>query len=162
MKGYFCIAVAMLLALLSAPCFAQTKIAVINSREVLTKCDLGVQALKDIDAKFADRKKMMAATQQELRTLQEEVKSAGEKSPKFKEFQTMLNKFREDDQKFRQDVSQDEAQKIKPIAEKVNKILADYAKEKGLQGIQEKSTYVYLDPAMDVTDEIIKRVNQEK
>jgi len=152
----------MFVVFLAAPCLAQTKLAVINSRDVLTKCDLGVQAIKDIDAKFADRKKTMADMQQEVVRLQEEVKPKGDKSPKAQELQTKFNKFREEDQKFRQDLNQEEAQKFKPIADKVNKVLSVYAKEKGLQGIQERSTYVYVDPELDVTDEIIKRVNLEK
>ena len=45
-------------------------------------------------------------------------------------------------------------------ADKIAKVLSDYAKEKGLQGIQERGLYVYIDSSMDITSEIIKRVNR--
>jgi len=157
-----CLFLALVLSLCASPCMAQTKLAVINSREVLTRCDDGAKAVKAIEAKFADRKAQMAALEQEVLRLQEEVKAKGEKSPKNQEFRTKLAKFREADQLFRQDVKQEESQKFKPIADKIAKVLSDYAKEKGLQGIQERGLYVYIDPGMDISSEIIKRVNRAK
>ena len=162
MKFRYCIVTAFVMCLFASPCLAQTKLAVINSREVLTQCDDGAKAVKAIEAKFADRKAQMAALEQEVLRLQEEVKAKGEKSPKSQEFKTKLVRFREADQRYRQDVKQEESQKFKPIADKIAKVLSDYAKEKGLQGIQERGLYVYIDPSMDISSEIIKRVNRAK
>ena len=156
------IAIVLFVCFLASPCLAQTKMAVINTRDVLTKCDEGAKAVKAIEAKFADRKAQMATLEQEVLKLQEEVKAKGEKSPKLAEFKAKLAKYREADQMFRQDVSQEESQKFKPLADKIAKIINDYAKEKGLTGIQERSLYVYVAPGMDITDDIIKKVNQAK
>jgi outer membrane protein len=162
MKRVPCIAAVLFVCLLASPCLAQTKLVVINTRDVLTKCDEGAKTVKAIEAKFADRKKQMAALEQEVLTLQEDVKAKGEKSPKFQELKTKAVKFQREDQRFRQDVNQEESQKFKPLADKIAKILSDYAKEKGIQGIQERGLYVYVDPGMDITDEIITKVNQTK
>lgn len=152
----------MLLATSALPCLAQTKFAVINTREILTKCEPGAQAIAAIQNSFAERRKEMAAKEQELLKLQEEVKAKGEKSPAATQLQTKFQKFREDDQKFKQDLSQEEGIKLKPVADKINKVISDYAKSKGISGVQERAGFVYYDYSMDITDEIIKLVNQEK
>jgi len=163
MKSVQLLAAMLVVGFLASPCLAQTKsVVVINSKEILTKSDEGARIVKAIEAKFADRKRQMAALEQEVLQLQAEVKANGVKSQKFKEFKDKVAKFREADQKFRQDVNQEEAQRFKPLAEKITKILTDYAKEKGIQGIQERSLYVYIDPGLDITNDIIAKVNQTK
>ena len=139
---------------------AQTRIAVINTRDVLTKCEPGAQAISAIQNSFAERRKQMSGLEQELRKLQEEAK--GEKSPAASQMQAKLQKFREEDQKFKQDLSQEEGLRLKPVADKINKVISDYAKSKGISGVQERGAFVYVDYSLDITDEIIKLVNQEK
>jgi len=149
-------------ALIALPCHAQSKLAVINTREVLTKCEPGAQAINSIQNSFAERRKQMGAMEQEIIKLQEEAKAKGEKSTAAILLQTKFQKFQEEDQKFKQDLTQEEGIKLKPVADKITKVISDYAKSKGISAIQERGVFVYFDYSLDITDDIIKLVNQEK
>jgi len=160
MKTALTVITLLAIAFLATPCLAQTKIAVVDTKEVIKTSVAGVLATKALEDKFADRKNQLGALQQEVAKLQEEVKPLGEKSPKYQELQTKFNKFREEELKFRQDANQAQIEIFKPLSDKFNKILADYAKENGIKGVQDRSTYVYVDPSLDITEDIIKRMNQ--
>ena len=74
--------------------------------------------------------------------------------------QAMAQKLVVDSQQLRKDVGEAEAAKFKPIVDKINKALAEYAKEHGLLSVQDKNGFAYIDPSIDITQEIIKRVDQ--
>jgi Skp family chaperone for outer membrane proteins len=44
--------------------------------------------------------------------------------------------------------------------EKVTGVVRAYAQEKKLSGVQDRTLFLYFDPSLDITEEIIKRVNQ--
>ena len=149
---------------ISLPSRAEDKpfpIAVISGQDVLLKCDQGVQVAKDLDAKFGDRKKQLAKDEQELLQLKKDADASNGSASKVKAFQTKRDKFIADSQKFQIELRQAEAAAFKPVLDKINGLLKDYAKEKGLKGIQERTGYVFIDPSIDITNEIIKRMNQK-
>jgi outer membrane protein len=138
-----------------------TRLAVISSRDVLTRCDQGAKVISEIQGKFSERRSQMALMEQDIRRLQDEVKDSGGKN-KTSRLQEKLQKFAEEDQKFRQEVNQEENLRFAPIVESVNKILVAYAKEKGISAIQERGAFIFFENNLDITEDIIKRVNQAK
>ena len=154
---------------LSLPCIAQDKaqdkppfpIAVVSSQDVLLKSDQGVQIAKDLEAKFGDKRKQLAKDEQELVQLKKEASAPKASESKTKAFQTKRDKFVADAQKFQLALRQAELTAFKPVGEKLRGILQDYLKEKGLKGIQERAGYLAVDPSLDITDEVIKRMNQK-
>lgn len=154
------------LSLLALPAHAevknpQAKIALCNTRDVLTKCDAGAKAIDEIKAMFADRQEKLNALRQEVVALQNSAKSTGlEKNLKKNDLEAKARKYAQDEAELRRDVAVQEEAKLKPIAEKIGAVLKAYGQEKGLTGIQELSLYLYSDPSLDVTDEILRRVNQ--
>jgi len=153
----------------SLPSLAQDKvqdtqpfpIAVVSSQVVLFKSDQGVQIVKDLDAKFDDRQKQLAKDEHELVQLKKEASAPKASESKTKAFQAKRDKFLADTQKFQIEVRQAELTAFKPVGEKLRGILQDYLKEKGLKGIQERTGFVAVDPSIDITDEMIKRMNQK-
>jgi outer membrane protein len=138
------------------------KIAVISSRDVLTRCDIGAQTVSDIQGKFSDQRIQLGVLEQDIRKLQEEMVNTQGKSPKAPLLQEKLQAYAEGERKLRQEVGQEENVRFKPIADVINKVLDEYAKQNNLSGIQERGVYVYYNPALDITEEIIKRVNAVK
>jgi len=136
-------------------------IAVVSSQDVLLKSDQGVQIAKDLEAKFGDKQKQLAKDEQELVQLKKEASAPKASEAKAKAFQTKRDKFIADTQKFQLAVRQAELAAFKPVGEKLRGILQDYLKEKGLKGIQERTGFVAVDPSLDITDEMIKRMNQK-
>lgn len=140
--------------------YAQTKLAVVNSREILTKCDAGAKIVQEIREAFASRRQEADKLRNWAQQLQKEATSLGTKETRKKEIQAELVQIGAKLQRFTRDVAQEENTRFKPVVEKVNAALAAYAKEQGFSGIQDRSNYVYVAPSMDITQEIIKKVNQ--
>jgi outer membrane protein len=138
------------------------RLGVINSRDVLTKCDQGAQLIRDIQGKFAQRRAQLESLDQEIRKLQDELKLSGGEQAKKELLQDKLRTFADEEQHLFQEVSQEENQRFAPLVELVNKTLTAYAKEKGISAIQEQGAFVFIDPGLDITGDIIKRVNLAK
>ena len=62
----------------------------------------------------------------------------------------------------RKDVGDEEAVAFKPVVDRINKALAHYAKEHNLLSVQDKNGFAYIDPSIDITEAIIKQVDQLK
>lgn len=140
--------------------YAQTRIAVVNSREILTKCNAGTNLVKGIQNKFADRRQEAAKLEQWAGKLQKEATESNIKDARKKEIMNELQQIGDKLQQFTRDVAQEENIQFKPVVDKVNQALGEYAKQKGISGIQDRANYVYVGPDMDITEEIIKKVNQ--
>jgi Skp family chaperone for outer membrane proteins len=138
-----------------------TALATISSRDVLLKCDQGTHAIKDLEEKFAGKKRQLAEQEQEVLRVQKEAATPGAKPVKQQEFKSKQEKFQQDMQKFNQELRNAETESFKPIIERVRQILQDYSKEKGIVAIQERAQLVFADPSVDITEEIIKRANKK-
>jgi Skp family chaperone for outer membrane proteins len=136
--------------------------AVINTKDVLTKCNIGIQATEDIQKQFADRRNDLKDQENAINKLRGAQDINEPKSANHQELQRLIRKYNADSLQLRKDVGAEEAVKFKPVVDKINKVLADYAKEKGLLSIQDKNGFAYIDPSIDITDAIIKRIDQTK
>lgn len=149
------------ICMLSVPCLAETKIVVVNSREVVSKCDMGVKALAELKELLGPRQRQLAAKQQEIRELQGQSQGkALEKNPKKAEIETKIKNYAQEEALLRRDIAVEEEKRLKPIAEKLQAVVKAYAVEKKYAAIQERAQFLYVDPSLDVTDEILKRMNQ--
>jgi Skp family chaperone for outer membrane proteins len=136
--------------------------AVINSKEVVTKCNDGIRVGEDIQRRFADRRSALQKQEESLHKLQNDPALSDSKSGKRDELQRVAQAYLEASQQYRQDVDNETTAKYAPILDKINKVLADYATEHRLISIQDKNGFAYVDPSLDITAEIIKRVDQVK
>jgi len=136
-------------------------IAVVSSQVVLLRCDQGVQVAKDLNAKFGDRRKQLMKDEQELVQLQKEAEAPKASESKIKAFTTKRDKSVTENQQFQIEVRQAELAAFKPVSDRLRGILQSYLKEKGLKGIQNSASYIVVDPSIDITDEIITRMNQK-
>jgi len=152
-----------LLSVLAVPCFAETKIAVINSREVVAKCDMGVKAMAEMKELFAPRQQQLIAKQQEIIAMQNELKGKElEKNPKREEIDARIRGYSQEDAILRRDLAVEEEKRLKPITEKLTTVVKAYAEEKKLTAVQEKAQFYYIEPSLDITEEILKRMNLAK
>ncbi|MFP5222714.1 MAG: OmpH family outer membrane protein [Acidobacteriota bacterium] len=151
----------MVLATGAVPAFAESKIALVNLREVLAKCEVGAKAGAELRAVFTPRQQKLAEMKQEALALQEQLKAkAPEKSPKSAELEAKVRKVNEDEALLRRDIAAEEETRLKPIIEKATATIRAYGQEKKLAGVQDRGSFLYFDPSLDITDEIIKRMNQ--
>jgi len=155
----FCAALLLALAM-DGPAQAQNRVAVVNTREVLTKCNLGAQAVAQIQVKYDKRRRDLADLEAAVRKLQEEAQAQPAKPQAKAKYEEQLARLRQESQSLQQEVAREESEKFKPVVERLNAVLQEYAKEQKLDGIQDRGQYLYLAPSMDITEEIIGRVNK--
>jgi len=165
------IVLAACIALFSASlCFAQQQqpqvqipitAATIDFGAVMTKSQEGAAALKKLADTFDPRRKQLGEDIAALDKLAKEIGTAT-RGPKFNEFQTKREKAQKDDLQLRQDMATMQNALLNPLREKVLATITAFAKEKGLHTIQDRTTLIYADPALDITGEIIKRLDGAK
>lgn len=136
------------------------KTAVINTHDVVTKCNIGLQTVEEIQKQFDERRNALKTQEDAIRKLQETPGISDPNAPKHGELQRSLLAYAEASRQLRRDVAAEEAVKFKPVVDKINKVLAAYAKEKGLVSVQDTKGFAYIDPRIDITEAIIKRIDQ--
>lgn len=134
-------------------------LAVINVHEVVTKSNIGIRAVQEVKEKFADRH--LALKQQEAALKQlEAVLRVDPSLEKRDQLQRLAREYAMAGQQLLKDEAAEKASKYQPVVDQINKVVAAYAKEKGLLGIQDSKAFAYVDPSLDITAEIIRRINQ--
>jgi len=136
--------------------------AIINTKEVVTKCNDGIRITEGLQRQFADRRNTLKSQEEGLRKLQSDPALGDAKSGKKEELQRQVQAYTEANQQLRQDVANEEAVQYKPLVDKINKTLADYAKAHGLLGIQDANGFAYIDPSINITKQIIEQVDAAK
>lgn len=134
--------------------------AVIDATEVVTKCNDGIRVRAEIQQKFAQRRSALQKQEKTIATLRADPALSDPKSGKRAELEALARQFIADNQALRNDVHKEEAVRFTPILDKINKLLAEYAKEHGLISVQDKKGFAYIDPSIDITAEIIKRADK--
>ena len=136
--------------------------AVINTREVITKCNAGMQAAEKVRTKFAARQDALKKREEAIENLKTDPALNDPRSGKQAELEKLARQYVADAQALRKDVGEEEAVTFKPIVDRINKVLADYAKEHGLLSVQDKNGFAFIDPKIDITEAIIKLVDAAK
>jgi|GEM_PF-6714624 len=136
--------------------------AVINTREVITKCNAGMQAAEKVRAMFATRQDTLKKQEDVIAQLKADPALNDPKTGKRAELEKLVRQYVADTQTLRKDVGEEEAVMFKPVVDRINKVLAQYAKENGLLSVQDKNGFAYIDPRIDITEAIIKLVDAAK
>jgi len=164
-----------LLALLIAPAlFAQSaaggdviKIGVINTQKILEESKIGKSIISDLEALRDRRKKELDNLKAEIDSLKRELETQAnllsqeakrEKEDALLKKQTGLRRNAEDfDKELR--VKQDNA--LKEITGKIEKILKAIGKEQGYTIILNEAVALYFSTDIDITNEVIQRLNAQ-
>lgn len=158
---------------LSASAFAQTtnavKIGVLNVFRVIAECAEGKQANEDFQRKFEVKKEELAKKQKEVQDLQQQLQSQAKTLND--ESRTALSKsidVKTTDLKRAQEDGDKEFTNLRNqifnrIGNRLAPVVQQYAKEYGytliLDSSNQASQIVYGDPAIEITDDIVKRLD---
>ncbi|MEK6774060.1 MAG: OmpH family outer membrane protein [Bdellovibrionota bacterium] len=162
-----CVVLVFMLVAVSAR--AELKIGVVNMQKAIQGSAAGKKAKAELEGDFEKKKKELQKKETDLKKMSEDLER--KKSVMSEEaFQQKQAGFQEEMMKFRQIVgtNQMEIQKKEqdltgPIIEKMRKVIAKIAKEKGYNLILENTAMVlYHEAALDITDEILKAFEKEK
>ncbi|HPD60281.1 MAG TPA: OmpH family outer membrane protein [Thermodesulfobacteriota bacterium] len=143
------------------------KIGSVDIQKALNTCEAGKAAAAKLNKALEDAKKKYEAQGQALQKEQE----ALERQSSVLDEQVFKDKVRDfqsrarDWDRFRKDVETDIRQQHNEIVDKISKELIGITEQVGKEGgftlVVERSLVPYIDPTLDITDEVIKRYDQK-
>lgn len=161
----FLITAVMSLALIAAPAFAETTLGVVNLDKIRGESKVMKSVRSQLQTKqkafqgeFETKGKALQAEQQALM----KQKDAGDKAAfekKVKEFQQKANSEEQEVRTRRAGLDKAYAGAISDIQKTMQEIVTQIATEKKLTLVIPSSTVLYGDPSLDVTDEVLKRLD---
>jgi outer membrane protein len=160
------------LILLMAPVHgAETgSIGFVDMQVVLDKSAMGQQAQQALKEKFAARQERFSEEERSIRQLQqtlardEALMSQAQLDKKTAEIQGRIQEFEKMVREAKQDLMQEQNKLGNKILEPAQAIIVALAKEKQLSAVFERrqSGLMYIDDGLDLTAEVIKRLNAKK
>ncbi|MBF0528008.1 MAG: OmpH family outer membrane protein [Deltaproteobacteria bacterium] len=169
------IGIALIFGLAGFPALVQaagevTKIGIFDLQKAINTSKKGQSAKAKLSSKFEKMQKELKSRETELERLQQELErqsSALSLDAKFEKEKSLKRKMRDFQDLYRDytaEMQKDEVETTQPIVNELIKIAKDVGKEKGFTVILEvqKSGIVYAPGDLDVTDEIIRRLDGGK
>ncbi len=146
------------------------KVGYVDLQRALTSVEEGKEARKRLKQDYQSKQQELNQKQKEVKKLKEELQNQSAmlsdeaKRKKQKELQKKMQELQQTYMTLQRDLSQKEAKETKDIFGEMRKIVEKIADEKGYDLVLEKkrSSVLYANDAMDLTDELIKRFEQKK
>jgi len=143
------------------------KMGSVDLQKALNVCEVGKAAAAKLNKSLEDAKKKYEAQGEALKKEQE----ALERQSSVLDEQVFKDKVRDfqskarDWDRFRKDVETDIRQQHNEMVDRISKELIEITEQIGKEGgftlVVERSLVPYIDPALDITDEVVKRYNQK-
>jgi len=146
------------------------KVGYVNMQEVIDKSKPGRQAQETLKEKFGDRRQKLAEEQESIRQLQQTLDkdkalmSQKELDKKTAEIGKRKKKFQQQVVELQKEVAQEENKLANQILKPTPAIIAAVAKDKQVSAVFERrqSGLLYIDEGLDLTAEVIKRLDARK
>lgn len=147
---------------------AEFKAGVIDMQKAIQSTDSGKKAKKELEKEFEKKKGDLKKKEEELKKRAEEyekkkmVLSDKVREEQQADIQQDMLKFREELSKSQMMIQQKERDLTKPILDKIQKAIAEIAKEKDLSVVLEKpeQSAMWAKPDLDITEDVIKKANK--
>ena len=151
----------------AAPARAEVKIGVVDMQRALNECNAGKKAKDEVRRKFEKAQNELKTQRENLDRMRESydkkalVLKEDERRSLEKDLEARSLDFKRKYEDYQRDLKRTDAELTSGIVEQLYGIVGAYAKERGFTVVLETSSgaLVYADPAIDVTDEVIKRHN---
>ncbi|KYG64964.1 hypothetical protein AZI86_12275 [Bdellovibrio bacteriovorus] len=159
------------LGLLLAASFAnaESKIGYVDMQKAIQTTAAGKKAKAELEGEFNKKKKDLEKKEADLKKMGEDLEkkksvlSEDALGKKQAEFQDEMLKYRDIVGKSQVEIQKKERELTAPILDKMKKVIAKLAKEKGFTVVLENSQMVlYAVPEADMTDDVIKAFDKEK
>ncbi len=145
-------------------------IGYVDMQQVIDKSKLGQQAHRTLKKKFEGKQQKLAKEQQSIRQLQETLDkdkammSKKELDKKIAKIRKRQKAFQQQVAQFQKEVTQEETKLANRILEPAPAIIAAVAKAKRVSAVFERrqSGLLYIKEGLDLTAEVIKRLDAKK
>lgn len=146
---------------------ADLKIGVMNVQKIIVTCDAGKEAKGRFDTKMKKLQSSFKAEEEALKGLQAEIKkkssawSEETKAEKAREFQKKGRELQAKTEDARFEMKKMQDKELQPILKALEKVVDNYGKEKKFTAIMDAKNIIYFAKTVDITDEVVKRLNKE-
>ncbi len=148
---------------------ADSKVGFVDMQKAIQTTSAGKKAKAELEGEFNKKKKELEKKEADLKKMGEDLEkkksvlSEEALGKKQAEFQAEMMNYREIVGKSQLDIQKKERDLTAPILEKMRKVIANLAKEKGYTMVIENSQMVlYATPDADMTEEVIKAYEKQK
>ncbi|MFS4460390.1 OmpH family outer membrane protein [Bdellovibrio sp. HCB2-146] len=163
------VVLALSLVMAAAVANAETKIGFVDMQKAIQTTAAGKKAKTELEGDFNKKKKELEKKEADLKKMGEDLEkkksvlSEEALGKKQAEFQEEMLKYRDIVGKSQVEIQKKERELTAPILDKMKKVIAKLAKEKGYSMILENSQMVlFATPESDLTDEVVKAFEKEK
>ncbi len=170
MRRNFIISVAigiMLVLTLHISAHAQDKVGYINLQRLVNESEMGKSAKNDIQKMRSEREAVLKEKLKEVNNLKDLINNEGDKMDPDKKRDKVqeLNKLYKEYQRLvtdaKEDIANEDRELVSIILKKADGVLKKVAKEKKYTIIiKDPNAVGYLDPSVDITDDVLKELNK--
>ena len=162
-------AVLVLVFAFQTPAFAAPqKIAVTSMAKLIKESEIGQEAQKKMEKKFASAKTQLETKQKELESLKQALQkqslvlSLEAKQDKELEFKRKVRDFQDLTQATQRKMQIEQKKVGTPVLELLQKVVNEYGKKNGYTAIYDKksSGFLYVDETIDITNQLMLEMNR--
>ncbi|EGB13842.1 outer membrane chaperone Skp (OmpH) [Pseudodesulfovibrio mercurii] len=152
--------------LLQAAAYAETKIAVFSTKEVVQKSAYGKDVRDKLDAKFTARGNQLKKEREDLEKLKMQIDSNAFEGKVLQDKVTELRRrgrdWNEDFSVYQKAIQAEQNELGKPVLKKLEKILMDYCTAHGYTIVFDKQTpgLAFIADGLDITDQLVKELDK--
>jgi len=154
------------LALAVGAAHAESKIGFVNLDRILRDAAPAVRAQKKIEAEFSKRDQELQKLAEQLKRMQDSLERNGvtlaesERQRREREFAELTRDFQRKQREFREDLNQRRNEELAGVLERANRAVRQIAEQEKFDIIFQEA--VYASPRIDVTDKVIKALDDTK
>ncbi|MFN3870493.1 MAG: OmpH family outer membrane protein [Aquificaceae bacterium] len=145
---------------------AQQKFACVDPNRILSESQVVKAKEAQLRSKVEEYQKQLDQINKKLEDLRKQIEnraiSQNVREQKIKEYQKAEAEGMELQQKAQRELLEIKGKMEQDIADKVKGIAEDIAKRQGFTGIFDCSAFLYISPEIDITKEVIQRLDSEK
>jgi outer membrane protein len=153
----------LLSSILSTLSFAQQKFACIDANRILQESETAKKAQSELREKVQFYQKSLDEKVKKLEELKKQIESRSinqkAREEKIREYQKIESEAFELQQRAQRELAEMKAKLEEELTKKVKDIAQDISKKNGFTGVLDCSVFVYNAPEIDITTEVIKRLD---
>lgn len=143
---------------------AQVKFACVDTNRILQESKLVAQAQSELRGKLIEYQTQLSEKEKKLEELKKQIESKAVsqkvKEEKIKEYQKIESEARQVQEKAQKELGEMKQRLETMVFNRVKEAAEKLAKEKGYTGVMDCGVFIYKDPDIDITTEVIQLVDK--
>ena len=146
--------------------FAQAKFTCIDTNRILSESKLVADAQGELRSKLMEYQNQLRKKEKQLEDLRKQIESKAiskkVKEKKMKEYQKLESEARKLQEKAQRELNEMRQRLENMVFNRVKEASEKLAKERGYAGVLDCGAFIYRDPDLDITTEVIRIIDKGK